>query len=83
MSSTVYPVTLPELAKSQMAAAGPTHSLHSIIVTGFHPSFVSKETGCISLQETLVYSTLLIAFFIFLSILVHHWHWDNFIVNNQ
>jgi len=44
MSSIVYHVTLPELAKTQMAAAGPTHSLHSIIITGFHPSFMSKET---------------------------------------
>lgn len=74
MSSTVYHMTLPELAKTQMAAAGPTHSLHIIVVGGFHPGFMSKETGYSSLQETLGYGTLLIALFIFLSILVHHWH---------
>jgi hypothetical protein len=55
-----------------MAAAGPTHSLYSIIVTDFHPSLMNKETGCSSLKETLEYHTLLIALFIFLSILVRH-----------
>jgi hypothetical protein len=55
-----------------MAAAGPTHSLIVMIVIDFHPSLMSKETGCSGLKETLVYSTLLIALFIFLSILVHH-----------
>jgi len=74
MSSTVCRITLPELAKTQKAAAGPTHSLHSIIVTGFHPGLMSKETGCSSLQETLGYGTLLIALFIFLSILMCVWH---------